>query len=442
MRTSTRLFIAFVAVSAVALTTGLYLLQPYVDQQQVTAILILSALAIVGELLAYALARSASGSIAFIPYLASILIAPNWLAVVAVVAVKSITQVAFRRERVKATFNISAHALTQSLAIIVFRACAGHSLLGYPTRSLIGMTSELGSAAMAAFAAALLANTMLVSQVIALQEDRPMMAIWRDNNLSTIAVDFLATPIVFVFAWVYSQFGAIAAAAAWVPMVGIRHVQRVNLELEKTNQELLQLMVKSIEARDPYTSGHSRRVSKYAVAIARELRLAESEIKAVETAGLLHDVGKIYEKYAPILANPGRLSPSEWVTMQEHPIDGANLVATISRMRDLVPAVRHHHENWDGSGYPDRIAGSAIPLTSRIIMFADTIDAMTSARPYRAALTETDVRSEILRGRGTQFDPEIADRLLSLNIWQVLFGKQKNRARNAALALVGDRDSA
>src|SRR5262249_52371367 len=146
----------------------------------------------------------------------------------------------------------------------------------------------------------------------------------RDISISTIGADMLATPFVFVFAWLYADFGAMAAAAAWVPIVGIRHVNRLNLELEKTNQELLQLMVKSIEARDPYTSGHSRRVSKYAVAIARSLGLSERETRKVATAALLHDVGKIYEKYAPILVNPGRLSPAEWATMQEHPVDGAN----------------------------------------------------------------------------------------------------------------------
>jgi putative nucleotidyltransferase with HDIG domain len=231
-----------------------------------------------------------------------------------------------------------------------------------------------------------------------------------------------------------------AAAAAWVPVLGVRHLNRVQLELEKTNEELLQLMVKSIEARDPYTSGHSRRVARYAASIAQSLGLSQREIESIATAALLHDVGKIYEKYAPILRNPGRLTPEEWTTMQEHPVDGANLVSTISRMHALVPAVRHHHENWDGSGYPDRIAGESIPLASRIIMFADTIDAMTSERPYRGALTETEVRAEIVRGRGRQFDPAIADRLLAAGIWKTLFGEAKAGGRS--LALMGERETA
>jgi putative nucleotidyltransferase with HDIG domain len=246
---------------------------------------------------------------------------------------------------------------------------------------------------------------------------------------------------VFVLAWLYVSFGPMAAGAAFLPIVGLTQLNRVQLELEETNQELLQLMVKSIEARDPYTSGHSRRVATYAAAIARALGLSQREVDSISTAALLHDVGKIYEKYAPILRNPGRLTPEEWTTMQQHPSDGASLVSTISRLRTLVPDIRHHHENWDGSGYPDRIAGEAIPLASRIIMFADTIDAMTSVRPYRDALSELEVRAEILRGRGRQFDPQITDRLLAAGIWNTIFATEKNSA-SRGLALVGDRESA
>jgi HD-GYP domain-containing protein (c-di-GMP phosphodiesterase class II) len=132
-------------------------------------------------------------------------------------------------------------------------------------------------------------------------------------------------------------------------------------------------------------------------------------------------VGKIYEKYAPVLAKQDKLTPEEWAIIQDHPADGANLVATMTRLRDFVPAIRSHHENWDGTGNPDGLAGDLIPLASRIIRFADTIDAMTTERPYRAPLTEAQVRAEIVRCRGSQFDPMIADKLLSSPLWVTLF---------------------
>jgi putative nucleotidyltransferase with HDIG domain len=225
----------------------------------------------------------------------------------------------------------------------------------------------------------------------------------------------------------YVRFGPYAAAALWVPVLGLRQLHKNNLDLERTNSELLELMVKSMEARDPYTSGHSRRVQQFSVAIARGMGMAPNDIDKVSRAALLHDVGKIHEKYAPILRKPGNLSPEEWQTMQRHPADGAELVATMSKLRDIVPAIRHHHERWDGTGYPDGLAGETIPAISRIIAFADTIDAMTSERPYRKPLTEIEVRSELVRCRGTQFDPEITDKLLSAPIWRHLFPPASNQ---------------
>ena len=132
-------------------------------------------------------------------------------------------------------------------------------------------------------------------------------------------------------------------------------------------------------------------------------------------------MSKIHEIYAPILRKPGKLTSEEWAVMQTHPIRSAELVSTVSHLRDLVAAVRHHHENWDGSGYPDGLAGYDIPLESRIIMFADTIDAMTSDRPYRKALGESEVRTELVKHQGRQFDPAICEQLLSSPLFGQLF---------------------
>jgi HD-GYP domain-containing protein (c-di-GMP phosphodiesterase class II) len=160
------------------------------------------------------------------------------------------------------------------------------------------------------------------------------------------------------------------------------------------------------------------------VTIARGAKLPEREVERISQAALLHDVGKINDKYHPILTKPDRLTPEEWAVMKEHPVDGANLVSTMTRLRHLVPAIRHHHENWDGTGYPDRIAGDLIPLDARVIALADTIDAMSSARPYRPGLTPEQVRAEIVRCRGRQFDPQLADRVLSSEVWNRLFPEQ------------------
>ena len=430
-------FVGSIVILALAGGVSLYIANPAIESAHVRAIVLLSTLAIVAEMLAFLLPRAARGSIAFIPYLATVVTVPSWSSVAAIVIVKTITELTVPRvRRIQAVFNIAQHALTLSTAIWVFKLSGGESMLSLPSHGIGDVTMRIGAPAMLAFASSFVLNTFLVSTAIALSNGSTISSVWRANNLATIGIDLMAGPLVFTFAWVYAAYGPIAAATIWVPILGLRQVHKTNLELEQTNQELLELMVKSIEARDPYTSGHSRRVQHYSIIVARAMGLREREIEGIGRAALLHDVGKIYEKYAPILVKPEKLTPDEWTTMQEHPIDGANLVATMSKLKDVVPAVRHHHENWDGTGYPDGLAGEAIPLASRIIMFADTIDAMTTERPYRGPLNEAQVRAELIRCRGQQFDPQICDQLLASPLWKTLFNAHRAQTPRRGIALV------
>ena len=195
-----------------------------------------------------------------------------------------------------------------------------------------------------------------------------------------------------------------------VPIVAVRHVYGLYHQLEESGQELLQVMVKAIEARDPYTSGHSVRVSEMSRAVAVELGLAARAIEEIETAALLHDVGKIHEEFAPLLRKEGRLTPEETALMQTHSAKSAELVGIISKFHGFIQdSVRHHHERWDGQGYPDGLSKKNIPLGSRIILIADTIDAMTTDRPYRKRLPLDVVIAELQKCKGTQFDPELID---------------------------------
>jgi HD-GYP domain-containing protein (c-di-GMP phosphodiesterase class II) len=169
--------------------------------------------------------------------------------------------------------------------------------------------------------------------------------------------------------------------------------------------------------------------------IAGCLGLSQHDVDRIGVAGLLHDVGKIHEKYAVILQKPDRLSKDEWLLMKEHPADGETLVRKVSALHDILPAVRHHHERWDGSGYPDGLRGNAIPLMARVMTFADTIDAMTSDRPYRRGLTQGEVRLEIEKHAGRQFDPVIAERLLKSTAWATLIQPSEPESANVRYGL-------
>ena len=420
MKRRTAPFVIFVAL----LATTIAFLLPSADQHtaasQLTGVVVLFALALVAELLVFSLPKGAGASPSSTPALAAVLISPTWQVVVAVALVKAFVEMLRKAEPLKAVFNIAQYALAIGLAVLVYVGVGGQSLLAIDSHDISTATLLVGLPASIAFAVAVATNTILVSAVIALSTGAALSSVWRAQHLAKIGVDIIASPLSFLFAWAYVRFGAIAAAGFWAPIIGLRQVYMSNLELEQTNVELLDLMVKSIEARDPYTSGHSRRVQNYSIVISRALGLSEKEIQMVGRAALLHDVGKIYEKYGPILRKADNLTPDEWSTMREHPGDGAELIATMTRLRELVAPVRHHHENWDGTGYPDGLAGDLIPLAARIIRFADTIDAMTTARPYRAVMRPDEVRAEIMRCRGSQFDPAIVDRLLSSPLWKTM----------------------
>jgi HD-GYP domain-containing protein (c-di-GMP phosphodiesterase class II) len=156
--------------------------------------------------------------------------------------------------------------------------------------------------------------------------------------------------------------------------------------------------------------------------IGKAAGLSGRAIERLGKAALLHDVGKIHEMYAPILRKPDKLTADEWAIMKTHPVKSAELVGAVSHLRDIVPAIRHHHENWNGTGYPDAVEGKAIPLFSRIIAIADTIDAMTTTRPYRAARSLEDVRAELAAMSGKQFDPLICVAVLESIFFKKLSG--------------------
>ncbi|MES2178610.1 MAG: HD-GYP domain-containing protein [Gemmatimonadota bacterium] len=418
---TTKTFISLTSILAIASAALLFVVAPPSGDYSIGTVGTLAVLALTAELLGFLLPRGATGSISFIPYMAAVMLVPNFAALVAVGGANSLSEIAKKRGARKIIFNCSQLVLSYSGAIIVYRVLGGESLFDLRDLAVFAVTVKIGLAVTASYGLVFVSNTLLVSHVIALSTGGRTLQVWRDNNASTVGLDILALPLVFAFAWVYSKYGPMFAAVLWLPILGLRQLNTTNLELAQTNRELLELMVKSIEARDPYTSGHSRRVKEYAMSIARLLNLSSGEVEKIGTAALLHDVGKIFDKYAPILAKEERLTPDEWGIIKEHPTDGANLVATMTTLREMVPAVRHHHENWDGSGYPDGLQGEAIPLASRVIMFADTVDAMTTKRPYRGPLGEDDVRAELLRCRGRQFDPAITDRLLASNLWGSLF---------------------
>jgi putative nucleotidyltransferase with HDIG domain len=182
-------------------------------------------------------------------------------------------------------------------------------------------------------------------------------------------------------------------------------------ELKVLYEGLILSFVNAIDAKSPWTKGHSERVTRYALSIASEMGLEDDTMENLRIAALLHDIGKI-GTYDIILDNPRKLSPEEIKLINLHPVKGEQILRPIKQLQHLLPIIRHHHERIDGKGYPDRLQGPDIPLLSRIICVADAFDSMTSDRPYRPSGSEEHALQELQRCSSSQFDPSAVEAFL------------------------------
>lgn len=197
-------------------------------------------------------------------------------------------------------------------------------------------------------------------------------------------------------------------------------IKKINQELSDTYEKLEQAYMESIqtlrytvEAKDPYTRGHSDRVSEYSVLLGQKLGLSQEDLKTLRIGGLFHDIGKIGVPDS-ILLKECKLTDDEYSQIKNHPTIGAHILSSATIFQDIIPIVKHHHEKYDGNGYPSKLKGDEIPYFARIAAVADTFDAMTSKRTYRDALSIDVVKEEIEKCSGTQFDPAIAQAFLEI----------------------------
>jgi putative nucleotidyltransferase with HDIG domain len=187
------------------------------------------------------------------------------------------------------------------------------------------------------------------------------------------------------------------------------HRSRLHQDLQDSYIDLVRTLVRALDARDAYTSGHSERLAEWCESTARLLGCNDDdEIQLIRWGALLHDIGKIAIPDA-ILRKPAGLTDDEWAIMHEHPITGEEILKPVDRMRAVSQVLRHHHERWDGTGYPDGLRGDAIPLSARILAVVDAYSAIRDDRPYKAARTHDEAVLELRRSAGAQFDPRVVD---------------------------------
>jgi HD-GYP domain-containing protein (c-di-GMP phosphodiesterase class II) len=372
---------------------------------------------------------SAAFSMAFIPLLAAaFLFPPVWAMILGGATQLLVGSLVRKKSWDRVLFNTSKEILAVGSASIIFGLLGGHATT---TEFQVAWFGILGAGL--AYSSV---DSFFGGYAVSLLQGRGFRETWLKLYGGTIVYDVFASPIPALLAYLYVRWQLLGVVYLTAPLFIVRHIYLQNLRLEQSTRELLELMVKNIEARDPYTSGHSQRVSEYARLLAKEAGVPSRQVEQIATAALLHDVGKTYEEYGPLLRKEGRLTPDERKLLQTHPVRSAELITTISSFRGPVErAVRHHHENFDGTGYPEGLVGEDIPLGARVIMVADTLDAMTTDRPYRSALSFETVLAEVRKYSGKQFDPRLADIVMKSSGIRRLVSKSSPAAISTPAAL-------
>ncbi|MGC4105762.1 MAG: HD domain-containing phosphohydrolase [Thermomicrobiales bacterium] len=304
-----------------------------------------------------------------------------------------------RRQFIKSITNIGIYTVATWIASTIFwhAVPAYSSPLDSVPNILAGIAASL---AFVVFSTSMLA--LIVGPVIGM----PFFELWK-QNLRATAIETIGLPAIGGMVAVLAQKNAAAVLLVGFPLMAPQLAYRALNDARQSIRSTLEILVDTLEERDRATADHSRQVSAYAGRILEEMPEVPAQLtETIQWASRVHDLGKVGVRDA-VLFKAGRLDPEEWEEMRSHAVVGADIIARLSQSDRIAMIIRHHHERWDGMGYPDGLSGESIPLGSRIIAVADTFEAMTANRPYRRALPAEIAYKEILANSGTQFDPAV-----------------------------------
>lgn len=256
-------------------------------------------------------------------------------------------------------------------------------------------------------------NTVIISLLMSFITGESYIKIWVSNIRGTLPSSLAVGTIGIIIALAFIGYGYWAVILFAGPLLLARYSFKLYIDMRNLYISTIQALNKSMEAKDPYTSGHASRVEEYAVGLAEFHGLPFNTVQDIKTAAILHDIGKIGIDDS-ILNKASKLTQEEYAIIMKHPSIGAEIISNVDFLKNVTKMVKHHHERYDGKGYPDGLEGGDIPVEACILAIADAYDAMTSDRPYRLALTKEQALNEIEKNAGTQFHPILAEEFVEL----------------------------
>lgn len=400
-------FALTILVAAVVTTAALVVFRIH----DATAVVVLAALTFLAETMAFQMPLSGSVSLGFAMGFAAMLYdGPAAACVVALLGSISLQDIRARKPLPVQVFNSAQLALSILASATMYALLGGRPLAWTPNLEVLGASDLV--AALAAAIVAFIANIVLVSAGLAIGSDMPFLKVLKEQSFAGYLVSLVMLALLgLVLAQLMHVAGWAAVLLLVAPFAIARQTFRVYLELSAAYADTVRSLVRAIEAKDPYTRGHSERVAKYARILAERMGFTKSNADAIEIAALLHDVGKIGISEAT-LGKVGRLTKDEVAAIREHPSKSMVVLSEVDFLAEMVPIVHAHHERIDGTGYPRGLRGEEIPYEARLLAVADTYDAMTSDRPYRAALSDDEAISELQSVAGTQLDSRVVTVML------------------------------
>ncbi|MBU4483465.1 MAG: HD-GYP domain-containing protein [Actinobacteria bacterium] len=404
---SSKLKIFIVVVTALAIALFIYLIPSLRSLSNIWPVLVFFlAISVFAEFIPVDLPIGGVISIGFPIDFVVILVYGPALAML-ITALGALIGEAIERKRswYKIIFNTSQFALTAGVAGLIYQYTGG--IIGFQN-----FFKFIVPAALCAFIYCLI-NLILVTMVISLDQGSRFTAVWRTNFQEILPTYLAEAPLGFLMAIVYVEVGIFGILLFFLPLLLARRSFELYTKMRKMYLETIRALAAAIDAKDPYTKGHSERVTQTSVALARELNLSEREIENIEYAALLHDIGKIGIDER-ILGKDDDLTGEEFNRIKEHTITGAKIIEPVEFLKNSYKAIYHHHEKYNGKGYPDGLKSEDIPLSARIIAVADAYDAMGSDRPYRKKLSQDKIMKELTEQSGKQFDPEVVKALISV----------------------------
>lgn len=305
----------------------------------------------------------------------------------------------------KIIFNTSQYALTAGIAGIAYQQAGG----------VVGAQNIFRFILPAAICALTycIVNITLFIMVVSFAQNVRIKTIWRTSIKEMIPSYIAEAPMGFLMAIVYVEVGIIGILLFFLPLLLARRSFELYTKMRKVYLDTIRALAAAIDAKDPYTKGHSERVAEISLALAQELNLSDKDIENIEYTALLHDIGKIGIA-DNILGKNSSLTNKEFAKIKEHTVMGAKIIEPVDFLKNSYEAIYHHHERYNGKGYPDGIKSEDIPLSARIIAVADAYDAMGSDRPYRKKLSHNKILKELKEQSGQQFDPEVIKAFISV----------------------------